>query len=190
MERLDYKWKFNQELMKRSPDSTTINDALTQWKVVSKERGLDNCICTYPNIKRLNIVENIITNELIIVGECCVNKFKIEDIVINCCECRRPLHITNKYVDTLYKSGVCLDKNINIIGHKKCVKQLNNLMSDITKATQYKIHNKRAELINKVKKFKWYCQGIIKHAWINNSYELELEYEDKYDKYLQLLNII
>jgi len=186
MERLDYKWKFNEEIKKRSPDATTLNDALTQWKVLSKERGLDNCICTYPNIKRLNIVENIITNELIIVGECCVNKFKIQDINIRCCECQRPLHITNKYVDKLYKSGVCLDENISIIGHKKCADKINVIYNQLIEKTPLK-SNLKQELS---KYFVNHFGGIIKYATINSSREVEIEYEDKYDKYLQLLNII
>jgi len=191
MERLDYKWKFNQELMKRSPGATTIEDALEQWRVLSKERGLDDCTCSRPSITRLNIVENVITKELIVVGECCVEKFNIKDLDIKCCECSKPLTIDNKYVKSLYKNGVTLNKKSRIVGHDKCNK-ISSTQAYLEARASFEppIGSINNLTYNKLKYLVKYFGGIIKYAGINSSCELELEYEVKYEEYLQLLNII
>ena len=191
MERLDYKWKFNEVIKKKSPGTTTIDDALAQWRVILKEKGKDDCICTRPNITRLNIVENTITQEIIIVGECCVQKFNIKDLDIKCCECSKPLTIDNKYVKALYKNGVVLNEKSKVIGHNKC----NKISSTLGYLEARASFEPPTGSINKItySKLKYlvkYFDGIIKYAGINSSCELELEYEEKYKDYLELLYII
>jgi hypothetical protein len=192
-----YAWTLREEIVNRSPGAVNFEEALRQWRVVGTvKQGLTDCLCSYKNITNINIVVNIITNEFVNIGSCCVKKFNInidDEAKLKCCECDKPLSFTNKYVKSLYDNGVRMNSSTRIIGHTKCVKRIKERLTFVIlynirdEPAEGSISNRRYKLL---KYFVNHFGGIIRYAGINNSHELELEYEDKYEDYLQLLNII
>jgi hypothetical protein len=191
-----YAWTLREEIINRSPGAVNFEEALEQWRVIcTVKQGMTDCLCSYKNITNINVAVNIITNELVNIGSCCVKKFNInidDKAKLKCCECNKPLPFTNKYVRSLYDNGVRMNKKTRIIGHDKCTTLIKNRYADLinTLERESSTGNIRNSTHNMIVNFVNYFGGIIKYAGINSSCELELEYEDKYDKYLQLLNII
>ena len=192
-----YAWRLREEIINRSPNAVNFEEALKQWRVIGTvKQGSTDCLCSYKNITNINIAVNIITNELVNIGSCCVKKFNInidDKAKLKCCKCHKPLPFTNKYVKTLYNNGVRMNASTRIIGHDKCADNINTILTDLLFAigqednTQRSIRNSTHI---KLKNFVNYFGGMIKYARINNSCELEIDYDPKYEDYLGLLNII
>ena len=196
VEHQGYTWKFREEITKRSPGAENYEEALEQWRVIcTVKQGMTDCLCSYKNITNINVAVNIITNELVNIGSCCVKKFNInidDKAKLKCCECNKPLPFTNKYVKSLYDNGVRMNSSTRIIGHDKCSILIKNRYADLinTLEREPSTGSLKNSTQNMIINFVKYFGGIIKYAGINSSCELELEYEVKYEEYLELLGII
>jgi len=192
-----YTWKLTQEIINRSPGAVNFEEALGQWRIIATvKQGMTDCLCSYKNITNINVAVNIITNELVNIGSCCVKKFNInidDTAKLKCCECNKPLPFTNKYVRSLYDSGVRMNKKTKVLGHSKCIDKMkviyNQLIEKIPdEPTRGSL---RSGTLNLVQQLRKYFIGIIDRIDIDKNRELVITLSGtQCDKYLQLLNII
>jgi len=199
-DRNTYNWKFVENLIRNSVDATNLQEALPQWAVVGqvKGNGTDECLCTYKNIVNLNYVKNKISGNIIIVGSCCVKKFGIDlpvEYQIKCCECRKELPITNKYVEALYNNGIVIHNRVPVIGHDKCMKRIHYALDDLKQTIQNQLPRRTytvgSPTYNMMENFVKYFGGIIRKVEVNDDLELEITLRSEaYEDYLQLLEII
>jgi hypothetical protein len=197
VEHQGYTWKFREEIIKRSPGAENYEEAIKQWAVIATVKNVTSeCICSKKNIKNLNYVINQHTQELAIIGSCCVKKFHVNyhsQSNVNCYVCHKKLSLSNRYVKTLYDSGVVLNKKTKVLGHNKCIDEMkviyNQLIEKIPdEPTRGSLRSGTLDLVQQLGK---YFVGIIDRIDIDENRELVITLSgSQYDKYLQLLNII
>ena len=195
--RQSYKWRFIENILKLSPNASSIEEALKQWEVIysRKGQGIDDCICTYKNITNLRFARNIITNDEIIVGSCCVQKFGIrngERSIVRCRECHKHLTMNNKYLVSLYEAGIDVNNRLQIIGHDRCAALIKTRYRDILDTIQREptTGSIRTSTQNMIKNFVNYFRGIITEMSVDSNNELTISTDARYEEYLEMLEII
>lgn len=190
-----YTWKFIQEIIKRSPGASSFEEALLQWEVISimKSNKPEDCLCSYKNIVNLNFVRNKITDEYIIVGSCCVEKFGViypDKYRIKCHECKKVLPITNDYVQSLFDNHVVIDNTVRVLGHDKCAKRIKYAYDELVHlaSSEPPTGNIRHSTYFKIKDFVKYFNGIVVRADIINN-KLLIRIKADYEDYFALLGI-
>lgn len=192
-----YKWKFIENILKLSPGAENYYEAIQQWGVVATmKRENADCLCGKQHIKNTHYAVNAKTNELILIGSCCVKKFQINYDVeskIHCFVCHKKLSLSNRYVQSLYNAGVVLNKKTRVLGHNKCIDDMkviyNQLINKIPdEPTKGNLTNGTLDLVQELGK---YFVGIIKRIDIDENKALVITLAgSEYDNYLQLLKII
>lgn len=174
------------EIILRSvPTGLSFIDARDQWFVESKckvsyDDGI-KCLCGYPHIVYLNRLRNSKTNEIVIVGSCCVKQFEFKELEVCCMECNKRLPDTNKFVSSLLNNHIVLTKKTKIVGHKKCYGRINYNMSMLcNRDTHIFTFNERSKYIVN------YFGGMIRSIW-DKPEGIEISYKENCEDYLMLV---
>jgi hypothetical protein len=100
--------------------------------------------------------------------------------------------MNNKYLVSLYEAGIDVNNRLQIIGHAKCAALIQSRYRDILDTIQREptTGSIRTSTQNMIRNFVIYFRGAITEMNVDSNNELTIHSDVRYNKYLEMLEII